>query len=62
MKRMDEGKAAQKFVEELSGGRYPRDRSTNTEVNYKEEKEPRDTAGVKAFVQSKLFEKCKEME
>lgn len=62
MRRINESIAAQEFLEEVTDGLYPYDRSTNTEVNYKEKKEARDTAAVKDFVRSKLFASYKDME
>lgn len=61
MKRIDETKAALKFMEDLTGGEYPLDRSTNTEVNYPKKKEQRDTEAVKEFIKSRLFESYKDM-
>lgn len=62
MKRINESLAAQEFLEEVTGGVYPCERSMNTEVNYEEKKEARDTAAVKEFVRSKLFESYMDME
>lgn len=55
MTRIDEEKASQEFVNDLKGGKYQCDRSTNTEVPYQIEKEPRDSLAVKKFIQSNLF-------
>lgn len=62
MERINESLAAQKFLEEATSGVYPSERSVNTEVNYEEKKEARDTIAVKEFVQSRLFEVYKDME
>lgn len=55
MPRINEKEAAQQFMTELLNGDYPLERSKNVEVNYCEEKEPRDTEAVKKFIRSKLF-------
>lgn len=55
MPRIDEDSAAKEFVSAFLGGQYHLERSKNSEVNYSQEKEPRDTDAVKEFVKSKLF-------
>lgn len=45
----------------MTGGYYRFDRSQNTEVNYCEMKEQRDTEAIKAFVKSDLFKSIKEL-
>lgn len=59
MKRIDEEKASENFVAKLAAGHFPCDRSVNFEVNYRNEKEQRDTDAVKAFVRSELFRHIK---
>ncbi|MBR3298631.1 MAG: hypothetical protein IKI64_05435 [Clostridia bacterium] len=55
MKRINESKAAEAFVEKLKAGVYPIERAKNTGVDYCAEKEARDTAAVREFTKSKLF-------
>ena len=60
MERNDEAtKAAKEFLTKLASGHYRYDRSVNSEVNYRDEKEDRDTDAVKAFTQSALFSSLK---
>ncbi|MBO5336766.1 MAG: hypothetical protein J6A94_06495 [Lachnospiraceae bacterium] len=49
------------FGEKLRSGYFAQERSKNTEVNYAQEKELRDTEAVKAYTQTELFEYIKEM-
>lgn len=62
MERLNESLSAQKFMVEVLGGIYPCERSKNTEVNYGQEKQLRDTAAVKTFVKSELFASYKNMD
>ena len=62
MKRIEENEAAKSFVEKLAAGKYPLERAKNCGVNYSEEKEERDTAAVKEFMNSSLFKEFKKME
>ncbi len=62
MVRINEQEAAEKIISDALNGYYGYDRSQNTEVNYQEEKEQRDTAAVKTFVNSSLFNKVRNME
>lgn len=60
MERVDEAtNAAEEFLTKLASGYYRYDRSVNSEVNYRDEKEDRDTEAVKAFTQSILFSSLK---
>ncbi|MDE5605362.1 MAG: hypothetical protein K2I73_07255 [Eubacterium sp.] len=61
MTRINEQKAAEKIISDALNGYYGYDRSQNTEVNYQEEKEQRDTAAVRNFVNSSLFNKVRNM-
>lgn len=61
MKRINEKEAAAAFVAKLSDGYYAYDRSQNTEVDYCNEKEQRDTDAVKSFVKSRLFDSLKQI-
>lgn len=49
------------FGEKLRGGYFAQERSQNTEVDYAQEKEQRDTEAVKAFTQTESFEYIKDM-
>lgn len=59
--RINESEAAEKFVSDATKGYYSHDRSKNTEVNYREEKEQRDTQAVKKAVKSSLFKTVRDM-
>lgn len=61
MKRINETAAAKAYVAKLKDGGYPLDRSKNSGINYCEAKEARDTAAVREFTRSKLFEEIKKM-
>jgi hypothetical protein len=50
-----------KFRKRLEEGYYPKMRSRNTEGNYSEEKEPRDTEAVQNFVGTPYFEHIRKM-
>ena len=53
---MQEAKeATARFKEKLDGGFFKRYRPHNTEVDYAEEKEERDTIAVEKFAKSDLF-------
>ncbi len=62
MKRINESVAADQFIERVYDGFYKLDRSKNTEVNYKAEKEERDTVAVKEFVKTNMFLQIANME
>ncbi len=62
MPRINETESAKKFIKRVQSKEYIIDRSYNTEVNYKKEKEKRDTAAVKRFTQSKAFKGIEEMD
>ena len=55
MMRIDEAAAAKAYVNKLSSGGYPLERSKNDGVNYCETKEERDTEAVREFTKSGLF-------
>lgn len=61
MKRINEEDAANVFLDQLKNGYYKYDRSKNTEVNYAEKKEKRDTDAIKSFLTSPLFNKLKQI-
>ena len=61
MIRINEEEAANKFIADATDGFYRYDRSQNTEVNYSEEKEQRDTEAVKNAVNSSLFSMVRDL-
>lgn len=61
MTRINEQEAAEKIITDALDGYYGYDRSQNTEVNYQEEKEQRDTDAVRTFVNSSLFNMIRDM-
>ncbi len=62
MPRINEVESAKKFYERVKSKVYTIERSFNSEVDYKEEKEKRDTIAVKRFTGSKLFKEIEEMD
>lgn len=56
MMQIDVEKETLKFKEKFLRGDYEINRSQNTEKNYAEEKELRDTKAVKNFLETDLFE------
>lgn len=61
MTRINEQDAAEKIITDALDGYYGYDRSQNTEVNYREKKEQRDTDAVRTFVNSSLFQMVRDM-
>jgi len=57
MKRINETESARAFIEKVNGGFYSYDRSINTEVDYPQYKEDRDTVAVKEFATTSVFAK-----
>lgn len=55
MTRIDEAAAAKAYVEKLTNGDYPLERSKNCGVNYSATKEDRDTDAVREFTKSTVF-------
>jgi hypothetical protein len=47
--------AAERFERKLTGSEFTMSRSSNTEQDYTETKQPRDTQAVKEFVDTELF-------
>lgn len=62
MPRINETESAQKFIMRVRSKEYPIERSYNNEVDYKNEKEQRDTAAVKRFTLSQAFKGIEEMD
>lgn len=61
MTRINEADAAKAYVEKLREGGYPIERAKNDAVDYRIEKEQRDTDAVRAFTKSTLFQQFKNM-
>lgn len=62
MPRVNVQEETKRFSERLEGNFFATERSRNTEVNYAEKKEPRDTQAVKQFLETETFEYIKNME
>lgn len=62
MTRIDEAAAAKAYMVKLANGCYPLERAKNSGVNYCETKEERDTAAVREYTKSVLFEEFKKMQ
>ena len=62
MPRINETESAQKFIMRVRSKEYPIERSYNNEVDYKNEKEQRDTVAVKRFTLSQAFKGIEEMD
>ena len=62
MPRINETESAQKFIMRVRSKEYPIERSYNNEVDYKNEKEQRDTSAVKRFTLSQAFKGIEEMD
>lgn len=61
MPRVNVQEETRLFREKLGTEYFGTERSTNTEANYVNEKEPRDTEAVKAFTKTVNFEYIKDM-
>ena len=55
MPKLNVQEEMEKFGERLRNGYYATERSKNTEVNYAEKKEGRDTEAVKAFTKTEAL-------
>lgn len=55
MRQNDVEAATARFEKKIKEGFFARDRSQNTEVDYKLEKQDRDTQAVKDFVRTDMF-------
>ncbi len=59
LKRINEELSAKQFVEKIKKGYYHFERSQHTEVDYKDNKEERDTKYVHDFTKSDMFKVIK---
>lgn len=61
MPRVNVQEETRLFGEKLRKGYFSTERSKNSEVNYAQEKEERDTEAVKRFLETPSFEYIKDM-
>lgn len=62
MPRVNVQEETKRFGERLEGNFFAQERSRNTEDNYAEKKEPRDTQAVKQFLETETLKYIMDME
>ena len=61
MPKLDIQEETRLFEKKINEGYFEKERSKNCEVNYEEEKRDRDTAAVKEFLDTSLFNHIRDM-
>ncbi len=61
MSKLDVQEETNLFMKKINEGYFEKERSTNCEVVYEEEKRDRDTAAVKEFLKTPLFKHIMDM-